>query len=221
MNRIIVLILTVLFVGCAVAPEQTTPSVGQVKQGLTSTLTKTISFATGPEGFVDAGATASDMTWEPNDSASGTGGSMKLTCPFKNLPVIYNWGTQEPSNGGTPQTWEDWGVPAGSTVTGIRLVSWSYKTVANTKLIEHKPAFSLGFVNTLSNVFIYSSATNLPLGISGWTAGPVSGNVATLNSASSDVFYLNLDWQIGTGAGNGKANVDVRLDEITYEVTYL
>lgn len=184
-----------------------------------ATTTFTISFVSDLQGFVDVNDVDATIA-HVADSQTGSGGSLQINCSVKSASVL-NLADQKASSGGTGQTWEDVGVPAGSTITGIELKSFYWKVANNSKLstfteIEH-------YVSTtaISDQFV-GETTSLSTSITGWTSATLSnaGFVSLTPVSSNTNFALGVFFGFTTGGGGGSAAVDIRVDEIEYEVTY-
>lgn len=184
------------------------------------TIQKTVNFDSGAEGLVDLNDTDATSAFQSGDSQSGSGGCYGITCGSKSVTVT-NFCTQAPGNGGTNQTWEDWGVPPGSTITGMEVISYYWKVANNSKLstftdLELQVDTSLVAQNFLCNT------GGLGTAITGWTAATITnGGMKSLTPvASNTAFNLLLYFGFTTSGGGGTAAVDIRIDTITYEITY-
>lgn len=79
-----------------------------------ATVDKTWVFVADNEGLADVGDSAISV---PHDAAGNPGGSLEFTGGATGV-------TERARRAATGQTWETWGVPAGSTVTSLQVISW-------------------------------------------------------------------------------------------------
>lgn len=159
---------------------------------------KTFGFTTDSEGLADQGVSAVAFS---HDALDG------------NLPgcVKFAFGTKATTATERAKTsalaWTDYGVPAGSTVNSVRVVSYDRKVAAVSKLSSHSHAIRVGGVTLASET--------LPTSTGAWIAG---GGLSPATSPSDP--QLELEYTVTTLGGGGTASVDARFDKIVVEVDY-
>lgn len=79
-----------------------------------ATVDKTWVFAADNEGLADVGDSAITLA---HDTAGNPGGSLEFLGAATGT-------TERARKAATGETWETWGVPAGSTVTDVQVISW-------------------------------------------------------------------------------------------------
>lgn len=79
-----------------------------------ATVDKTWVFAADNEGLADVGDSAISVA---HDTAGNPGGSLEFLGAASGL-------TERARRASTGETWETWGVPSGSTVTSVQVISW-------------------------------------------------------------------------------------------------
>jgi hypothetical protein len=196
----VIIIFTLIIVSLPVAPE--------VKA---DTTTKTFSFATTAESFVGTPGAESTLSYD-----SGTGnpvGALKSRILGRNKVNDNYWEWAG--------TWEDLGVPAGGTVTQIRV------NAGYTQCTEYNVAdpFTVGPYELRD-----SGGTLIATLWSGRTGTAVDGswvsisaqadqNVTAGNQASNTTIKLRLNNHLDNG-NDGAAAISVYDDEVSYVITY-
>lgn len=180
---------------------------------------KTFAFASDAEGLVDqsGGGQNAIFAWEGTDG--NPAGSIKWTQATKQVTV------SGPARQGTGITWQTWGVPANATVNTVRVVSYSRKVAANTKLTSHDHRIRI--VDPTTFTFVHGAnnlaSETLPTAVGGWLAGGGIATAQTVGStwkpASSGV-ALEHHYGVVTSGGGGGAAVDARFDQIVIEIDY-
>lgn len=181
-----------------------------------ATATKTWVFATGAESLAD-GANSSSITFAYLGSdGTPSSGCVRFTTTSKGLLNAVEWGQKAT----TGETFETWGVPVASTVTAVRISSWSEKTAAATKLtgclvtVDIIGSDGTGLVNVCTGVDCGSTLD------SSWNSLAATSSVTGLSLASTTDVRLRISIDITTSSGSGTASVDQRFDSIALEMTY-
>jgi hypothetical protein len=150
-----------------------------------ATVTKTWTFTSDAEGLADE-ALEGALTFAHNAGEA----SVQFTTSKKNDSQ-----TEGGLNPSTGETWVDWGVPTGSTITDIQITGWQERTDQNTKLDSHD-----------ITVDVVDSA-NSPVSVS-----PVIGPNLLLDTTISASFNdQGPETQRAVTAGNQASSTDVRL----------
>lgn len=183
-----------------------------------ATQVKTWSFLSGSEGLADAG-NENKLDFQHESGDGSPAGSVSFTTSTKSSTLQEF--ARRPSTG---ETWETWGVPAGSTVTSVQITAWKERTVANTKLSSHTfKARIIGSggstVHSAGDLLSVSLATGTD---ASWQTGSAGSSRAVDggSQASTTDVRLELDYTVTTSGGGGGANVDQRFDEISLTITY-
>jgi RHS repeat-associated protein len=177
-----------------------------------STTTPGWEFASNAENWTSTAGTSSTLSWIAGDG-SPSGGSLEAKIAGKNKSATNVWSLQ--------RTWEQLGVPAGATVTGVRLASirqrtsdWSTPGATNTWNVE------------LHNSSGATQATLLPTQTetgaeASWSAD-LSGTTQTVPTtlqASGSTVRLAISAAMATG-NNNAAQVGFRWDHVALAITY-
>jgi len=181
-----------------------------------STVDKTFAFLSDVEGLAvvsQSGSTA--MSYYGSDGSPASG-CLRFTNPSAEL------GNTLVVRQSTSQTWEDWGVPAGATVTHVQLVSGLIRDLDNFGSAAH------GNIGVCSPAGVLCSGTGsgyladaftTGVVVNTWTSiGGLNGNIAVSPAfaASNTPVCLTLT-QV---AFNGGTNADLRLDTFLIRITY-
>lgn len=120
-------------------------------------------------------------------------------------------------------TWEDWGVPSGATVSSVRFTTWTDRVANNTRLGSHSVVFSI--VDNSGNSILSSIITSAVL--PNTTAASFSDegstslvNVIPASQSPTSVARLRFEYTLNTTAGGGSANVSWRFGSATLEINY-
>lgn len=179
------------------------------------TVSTTFSWTLSADGWTDRGLTANiAAAFEAGDGDPL--GCFKFTCTVKNMAS-----TREGWLSGT-RTWEAMGVPAGATVTHVRVTGWRRKLVANAKLNAHH-VNPIIYADDSTTVLADLGTLALPTATElVWGAGAASSLVAVAEShkASSAQFRIGWGYVLSTLSGGGSASIDMRFDEVSLEITY-
>jgi hypothetical protein len=146
--------LTVKLAIAAIILTACSPPLSSISSALTGQTTKVFHFDADAQGFVSdpsfqyAGATF--QGWVSGDSASGSGGSLEFTVDagapeFGVLAAAVQYDSTA--------TWEDWGVPAGATVTSAFVSDYWVETVTDGGVYDHY--LTVG----VDNSFVYDDQT--------------------------------------------------------------
>lgn len=180
------------------------------------TVTKTFTFASGTEGLLDLGI--SGVTFAHVAGDGNPSGSIQFTQATK-LVTQSEIGARNT----TGETWETWGVPAGSTVTSVQITAWQERLAANTKLSSH--SVQMQVMGSDSASALAGDLINTSLGTTTdatWQAGAAGSSQAvnTNRQASTTDVRLYITYSVTTSGGGGSANVDQRFDQIELTITY-
>lgn len=170
-----------------------------VMQGSIS-LTITFPFNADADGFVDSLASG---RWSWQSSGGNPGGRL--------LGATSGAGSFT-GNLARAGTFEDYGVPAGSTITGFRL--GAFDAIANA-YPSSTTALKIGPLQiggqTLVAQVVYSGTTS-------WTTYTQSGVISALSIPSSSAAGLQVGYELARGTGIG--NPSESLDNVTLQIDY-
>ena len=175
-------------------------------------VTRTFTFAATAEGFAPNPAAPAGTTHSYSGTVGNPAGSLQTRTSGRNRARTASWWEWA-------GTWQDLGVPAGATVSSVRL------TGAQTRCTE----YNVGASSVIGPYELRDAADTL-LGtlwpgrtVSGtdgaWTATPAQPAVALPSQPSSAGIRIRLVDQQGTG-NNTSAAVTSHDDQVTVEVTY-
>lgn len=136
-------------------------------------------FLNDAEGMVDGGVVPKlTFSWTGSDGSPASG--CVIFTADSIAPII---GTETAIQSAGGHTWLDWGVPAGATVTAVRLVAFNYRSTTPGPLLQlDVDIVDAAGVSILSGQLRDASLT---LGsVAPWTAGSVSGTTQTVNAPS-------------------------------------
>ena len=183
-----------------------------------ATAVKTWVFASDAEGLVDAGNSASlGFAYEGSDGNGA--GCVKFTQSMQNAGDQ----TEYARRAATGETWEDWGVPAGATVTQVQITGWDERLVSNNKLSNH--SLDVRVINS-GGTTVHSAGDLLGVSLgtgtdSTWQSGGAGTQRAvdaSYQASDTDVrLMLIYQCDINTGAGS---DVDQRFDNIELTIVY-
>jgi len=184
------------------------PEVQQVKA---ATATKTFTFATSAEGFTGTSGGKSNLTYD-----SGVGnpaGSLKTDSAGRNNLDTSDWTWTG--------TWEDLGIPAGSTVTQIRL-DGGYTKVTAWNVVDSVTIgpYKLKDSGGVDQATLWNGRT--PTGTdSDWVAisAQTDQNVPSALQASNSTIKLYLERTIDLG-NNKNAQATFYEDQLSFVITY-
>lgn len=162
---------------------------------------RTFAFATNSEG-VAIKTDHANIVFAYEGTDGNPAGSLKFTCTSKNQTGIVE------TIGTTGLTWQDYGVPANSTINSVRVVSWNRRLVANGKLSSHSAVIHVGGYQCVSET--------LPTATGAWLAG---AGIAAAGAPTSGA-DLELSYTLTMLGGGGTASLDQRFDQIVVEVDY-
>jgi len=170
-------------------------------------VTKIWTFTSDLEGFADAGNNANVNFSHQSSDGSPTPGSLELAWAVAS--------GQEFCRSAPGQTWESWGVPAGATVTHVRVVSFNYRQLIifpNTVDVDFR--IKSGSNNVCSSdlftqVFTYT--------LSGWLSA--SGSQIAVDSAYQ-ASNTSVRFEIDADAVWASSTSQLRFDSIQLEITY-
>lgn len=168
-------------------------------------------FPSDAQGFSDAGLTGNiAFAWNGSDGSPANG------CVGFTSTTVSMSGTIEQAKTSNLKTWEDYGVPPGAVVQTVQLY-YSYKTVlSNVNNFKLKQRITSVGTSVTSPVDIdYIDASPAP----SWLAlNTTLTSVSMAYQASSTPVQFVLECWMSTGSG--AASCDVRIDSITYIITY-
>ena len=178
-----------------------------------ATVTKTFTFGSNAEGWAVSGGTA-DTTLGWASTGGNTGGCLSSRLFGRNKSADPHWYYAG--------TWEDMGVPAGATVTHIRLIGFDWRcsewNVGNTTT-----QVRLSYLyDSAGTTLINELSTNAPT-VSGTTSyATISGTVQAVGSAyQASNTSVQLWWDIYLRtANNASAAVTLLMDNFSIEITY-
>lgn len=178
-----------------------------------ATVTKTWSFPTDAMGLVKTTGSASiTFAWVSADQA------IQFSTASRNFS-----GNAAVATPDSTDTWETWGVPAGSTVTGIRLAGWKSRLAANVGLTSATLQFEVvdSFGTSLTNPTLYTATLATTPTATTYTAGPAGSlqSVTATFQPSNSYVRLQLFYTEATGTAQSP-NVKYLFDDIAYEITY-
>jgi len=175
-----------------------------------STLTDNYTFDTDAQGLTDAGMSAHiAFAWLSSDGDPANGCIQFLaTAPnltFENEAAISTPG----------QTWEDFGVPSGSTVTAVQIGGYHVKQTVASVAVE----LNMGMVSTVGAVHpagpLISASYASPIGWTTEGAGPMRSVSAACQLSATPVQF-----EIGVAFLSGSNLPDFRLDTLSLIITY-
>lgn len=181
-----------------------------------ATVTKQWLFPTDAEGIADAGNSAAISL-----AYDSTNDCIEFVCTTKNITQ-----TEFFRRATTGQTWQDWGVPAGATVTAVEITSWAERLTNNTKLNTHSIKMRV-IGSGGASVHGATDLVDTALGTTVDTffvAGPVTGNAVAVSGgsqASTTDVRLEIEYLLDTDSGGGGASVIQEIDGINLEITYV
>jgi len=184
------------------------------------TVTRTWTFATTTEGLADAG-NSSTLTF----SASGSGNPASS---IQFASTTGNESTTEYARAASSQgfTWETWGVPAGATVTQLRISNWDKRLQQANRLTSWRIRFrvidSAGVSVTAGNGdpgdYTPSITANTSWSTDNGGASPLVNVVSGRQASTTDVrLEIQVDIVMGTGTS---PNFQLLIDNIDLEITY-
>jgi len=184
------------------------PEVQEVKA---ATATKTFTFATSAEGFTGTSGGKSNLTYD-----SGVGnpaGSLKTDSAGRNNLDTSDWTWTG--------TWEDLGIPAGSTVTQIRLDA-GYTKVTAWNVVDSVTIgpYKLKDSGGVDQATLWTGRT--PTGAdSDWVAisAQTDQNVPSALQASNSTIKLYLERTIDLG-NDKNAQATIYEDQLSFVITY-
>lgn len=162
------------------------------------TVQKTFAFAADAEGLTDQAVSGVAFAFLSSDG--NPAGCVRFTQGTKSVTHTERAKT-------AALAWTDYGVPSGATVNTVRVVSYSRKVAAVTKLSSHSHVIRVGGASLATET--------LPTATGAWLSG---GGIAAA-SAPADP-QLEIEYTVTTSGGGGGASVDARFDQIVVEVDY-
>lgn len=192
-------------------------------------IAKTFTFETGPMGLVQYSDPHDSVPpilwgWQSGDSPNGPGGCMRFATDLGGLGPIPSDPVAYASNFCARDTWNSWGVPLRKIVTGVRVVSWYQRTVANTLMLRQAAGITIAgrdLTSIIADDGWLVSPLELSTSLTSWTAegpGDVKGIVDLGNARSTSDVTLVVAYALRTSAGT--ADIDWRFDDVTLEITY-
>lgn len=150
-------------------------------------------------------------------SRNGTEPSIQTACSTRGITQT------EFATTVTGNTWEDWGVPSGATVSSVRFTTWTDRVASVSRLGSHSVVFSI--VDNSGNSILSSTLTSKSLPTTTSTGFTDNGattlvNVIPSSQASTSVARLRFEYTLTTTAGGGSANVSWRFGSATLEINY-
>jgi len=178
-------------------------------------VTKTFTFVSGTEGYVGVPATA-NISMVHDTSVGNPPGSLRAGTGNKNIAAAESYWEYS-------GTWESLGVPAGGTVTSVRLMGASTRCSTRT---SHANSTFLGpyriHAEGGSQIGVLWPGRNATSQETGWTNTPAQAPVAIPSNSqpSNATVLIRLADTIGTSSGGGSANVQMHDDQVSLEITY-
>lgn len=173
-----------------------------------ATVTKTWTFAADNEGLADVGDSAISLA---HDTAGNPGGSLEFLGAASGT-------TERARRATTGQTWETWGVPAGSTVTDVQVTGWDSRKWANTGT----PTVKVRVVGSGGGtVHSAGDLVSLALGAGAnvaWVANGAGTSRAVDSGSQPSTTDVRLEIQIDLTAA--QSGFDLGLDNIALLITY-
>lgn len=177
-----------------------------------ATVDKTWVFASDNEGLADVG----DSAWTINhDTAGNPGGSLEYGADTLSGTV-----TERARRATTGETWETWGVPAGSTVTDVQVISFDSRdwqggsgtTSFTVKArVVNSSAATVHSAGDLYNAAV--NATNV------WSANGAGTSRAVDASYQASTTDVRLEVEV-TVVKSASSVTDLGLDNILLRITY-
>ena len=178
-------------------------------------VTKTFSWASGADSFTDVGSSA-DLTAAYEGSDGDPSGCVKFTLATA-VAAVEQWR-------GPAQTWEDWGVPPGATVTHVILKKLRHRRPSTTGQSGTAQArvyvlngSDTSAVTDANGIFLITLASSV---LSTWTEQAASASLRRVNDASqasNSTVKLQLYLSI---TGTGTVDIDYRFDEVEIDIYY-
>lgn len=175
---------------------------------------KTFVFLSDNEGLADA-ANSSIITvsWVSDDGNPDYG---CLDFDFSGAMTSEIEYARNPSTG---ITWEDWGVPEGSTVTDVQITAYQHSYIENNKVTSL--LFKARIIDSVGDSVTDDTQADLiseSLGVDGfsWTAASAGSKIAVNSDRQSSTTDIRLELEVEMTATGGN-NSNYRID--TFEIT--
>jgi len=182
-----------------------------------ATVIKTWVFLADAEGLADEGLSAA-IAFAFVGADGNPPGCVGFTTTTDNLVAV----TEKARRAATGQTWEDWGVPAGSTVTSVQITGWDSKT--QTLNVGCSGTFSARVVDS-GGVSVTAGGDLIDLSVipasgTGWGARTPGGAQAVNANRQPSATDVRLELQVILTTNFAGSSIDYRLDNIALTIVY-
>lgn len=182
-----------------------------------ATVIKNFVFAADAEGLADKGTNA-NIAFAFEGSDGNPAGCIKFTTATASLSSASESGLNPTTTG---VTWQTWGVPPGSRVTALKLLGFQHRRPSVTGLTSYSLAMRIVDLNgnNVSGSNLYSAVQGISQ-LTSWTSVGVQSSINTNNGQQISTRDVRLEVIATISTTTGTINVDLRVDEISLEITY-